>query len=232
MGSCCVSDSSLLGEQFIREILSDESFVLRNYTYMELLNEIVSKRVEQEIPKEHVKQFLFPQFYDADKSQYNSNDVYINSIFNYILEHLEEKNNMYLVLLFFYPFIKHDEEKKHENFFNTIRFITQSPKMEINREQVRQWVFQYISFCSWGITYSIRIKMPPSDDLNKSIKSLLKGAYSEDKLNDFLDKLVNTLTDGVLEETITLDMFKRMFEKYDISSVENIRDFLLAENKK
>ena len=232
MGSCCVSDSSLLGEQFIREILSDESFVLRNYTYMELLNEIVSKRVEQEIPKEHVKQFLFPQFYDANKSQYNSNDVYINSIFNYILEHLEEKNNMYLVLLFFYPFIKHDEEKKHENFFNTIRFITQSPKMEINREQVRQWVFQYISFCSWGITYSIRIKMPPSDDLNKSIKSLLKGAYSEDKLNDFLDKLVNTLTDGVIEETITLDMFKRMFEKYDISSVENIRDFLLAENKK
>ena len=232
MGSCCVSDSSLLGKQFIREILSDESFVLRNYTYMELLNEIVSKRVEQEIPKEHVKQFLFPEFYDANKSQYNSNDVYINSIFNYILEHLEEKNNMYLVLLFFYPFIKHDEEKKHENFFNTIRFITQSPKMEINREQVRQWVFQYISFCSWGITYSIRIKMPPSDDLNKSIKSLLKGAYSEDKLNDFLDKLVNTLTDGVLEETITLDMFKRMFEKYDISSVENIRDFLLAENKK
>ena len=232
MGSCCVLDSSLLGEQFIREILSDESFKLRNYTYMELLNEIVSKRVEQEIPKEHVKQFLFPQFYDADKSQYNSNDVYINSIFNYILEHLEEKNNMYLVLLYFFPFVKHEEDKKCENFFNTIRFISQSPKMEINREQVRQWIFQYISFCSWGITYAVRIKMPPSDDLNKSIKALLKGAYSEDNLNDFLDKLVNSLTDGVLEETIDLDMFKRMFEKYDISSVENIRDFLLAENKK
>ena len=232
MGSCCVSDSSLVGEQFIREILSDESFVLRNYTYMELLNEIVSKRVEQEIPKEHVKQFLFPQFYDADKSQYNSNDVYINSIFNYILEHLEEKNNMYLVLLYFFPFVKHEEDKKCENFFNTIRFISQSPKMEINREQVRQWIFQYISFCSWGITYAVRIKMPPSDDLNKSIKALLKGAYSEDNLNDFLDKLVNSLTDGVLEETIDLDMFKRMFEKYDISSIEKVRDFLLAEYKK
>ena len=232
MGSCCISDSSLLGEQFIREILSDESFKLRNYTYMELLNEIVSKRVEQEIPKEHVKQFLFPQFYDADKSQYNSNDVYINSIFNYILEHLEEKNNMYLVLLYFFPFVKHEEDKKCENFFNTIRFISQSPKMEINREQVRQWIFQYISFCSWGITYAVRIKMPPSDDLNKSIKALLKGAYSEDNLNDFLDQLVNSLTDGVLEETIDLDMFKRMFEKYDISSIEKVRDFLLAENKK
>ena len=231
MGSCCVSNSSMLGEQFIREILSDESLKLRNYSYMELLNEIVSKRVEQEIPKEHVKQFLFPEFYDANKSQYNSNDVYINSIFNYILEHLEEKNNMYLVLIFFYPFIKHDDEKKCEQLFNTIRFITQSHKLEISRENVRQWLFQYISFCTWGITYAVRIKMPPSDDLNKSIKMLLSGTYSEDNLNDFLDKLMNAMSDGVPEENINLDMFKKMFEKYDISSVENIRDFLLSENK-
>ena len=229
MGSCCVSNSSMLGEQFIREILSDESLKLRNYTYMELLNEIVSKRVEQEIPKEHVKQFLFPEFYDANKSQYNSNDVYINSIFNYILEHLEEKNNMYLVLIFFYPFIKHDDEKKCEQLFNTIRFITQSHKLEISRENVRQWLFQYISFCTWGITYAVRIKMPPSDDLNKSIKMLLSGTYSEDNLNDFLDKLMNAMSDGVPEENINLDMFKKMFEKYDISNIENIRDFLLEE---
>ena len=229
MGSCCVSNSSMLGEQFIREILSDESLKLRNYSYMELLNEIVSKRVEQEIPKEHVKQFLFPEFYDANKSQYNSNDVYINSIFNYILEHLEEKNNMYLVLIFFYPFIKHDDEKKCEQLFNTIRFITQSHKLEISRENVRQWLFQYISFCTWGITYAVRIKMPPSDDLNKSIKMLLSGTYSEDNLNDFLDKLMNAMSDGVPEENINLDMFKKMFEKYDISNIENIRDFLLVE---
>ena len=219
----------MLGEQFIREILSDESLKLRNYSYMELLNEIVSKRVEQEIPKEHVKQFLIPEFYDANKSQYNSNDVYINSIFNYILEHLEEKNNMYLVLIFFYPFIKHDDEKKCEQLFNTIRFITQSHKLEISRENVRQWLFQYISFCTWGITYAVRIKMPPSDDLNKSIKMLLSGTYSEDNLNDFLDKLMNAMSDGVPEENINLDMFKKMFEKYDISNIENIRDFLLEE---
>ena len=229
MGSCCVSNISTIGEQFIREILIDESFKLRNYSYMELLNEIVSKRVEQEIPKEHVKQFLFPEFYDANKSQYNSNDVYINSIFNYILEHLEEKNNMYLVLIFFYPFIKHDDEKKCEQLFNTIRFITQSHKLEISRENVRQWLFQYISFCTWGITYAVRIKMPPSDDLNKSIKMLLSGTYSEDNLNDFLDKLMNAMSDGVPEENINLDMFKKMFEKYDISNIENIRDFLLEE---
>ena len=101
--------------------------------------------------------------------------------------------------------------------------------MEISRENVRQWLFQYISFCSWGITYAVRIKMPPSDDLNKSIKMLLSGTYSEDNLNDFLDKLMNAMSDGVPEENINLDMFKKMFEKYDISNIENIRDFLLEE---
>ena len=81
MGSCCVANSTLIGENFIRDILNDESLKLRNFSYMELLNEIVSKRVEQEIPKEHVKQFLLPEFYNEDKS--DANEVYINSIFNY-----------------------------------------------------------------------------------------------------------------------------------------------------
>ena len=47
MGSCCTNNSNLIAEQFIRDILKDESLKLRNYKYMELLNEIVSKRVEQ-----------------------------------------------------------------------------------------------------------------------------------------------------------------------------------------
>ena len=229
MGSCCVANSTLIGEQFIRDILNDESFKLRKFTYMELLNEVVSKRVEQEIPKEHVKQFLLPEFYDVGQS--DSNEVYINSIFSYIMDHLNEKNNMYLVILYFYPFINHKDEKTYDKFFDTIRFITQSHKLEIGRENVRHWLFQYISFCSWGITYAIRTKMPPADDLNNSIKLLLKGPYSEDKLNNFLDKLMNALTDGNPEEIINAEMFKKMFEKYDISSIENIRDFLLDENE-
>lgn len=108
MGSCCQTNRTMIGEQFIRDILKDKSLLIRNYTYMELLNEVVSKRVEQEIPKAHVKQFLLPEFFDANKTE--SNDIYINAIFEYIINHLEEKNNMYVVLLYFYPFIKHEEE--------------------------------------------------------------------------------------------------------------------------
>ena len=136
---------------------------------------------------------------------------------------------MYLVLIFFYPFIKHDQEKSHENFFNTIRFITQSHILEISRENVRKWLFNYISFCSWGITYAIRSKLPTSDDLNNSFTSLLNGPYSENSLNKLLDNLMNALSDGKPEEIIDLKMFKNMFTKYDISTIENVRDFLLAE---
>ena len=71
--------------------------------------------------------------------------------------------------------------------------------------------------------------MPPSDDLNNSIKMLLKGPYSEDQLNSFLDKLMSSLNDGIPTRTINLKMFKKMFEKYDISNIENVRDFLLEE---
>ena len=227
MGSCCASNSNLIGEQFIRDILNDESLKIRKYNYMELLNEIVSKRVEQEIPKENIKQFLIPEFYDADKTE--SNDVYINEIFTYILNQLQERNNMYLVLIYFYPFINHDDEKSPENFFNIIRFITQSLRSEITRENVRKWLFNYILFCSWGITISIAKKLPPSDDLNNSINSLINGPYSENKLNEFLEKLMNIITGGKDEEIIDLDMFKKMFEQYNILSIENVRDYLLAE---
>ena len=226
MGSCSNTNSNLIAEQFVRDVLKDESLKIRNYNYMELLNEIVSKRVEQEIPKEHVKQFLIPEFYDSNKTE--SNDIYISSIFNYILEQLQERNNMYLVLIFFFPFIKHEQEKSYENFFNTIRFITQSHRLEISRENVRKWLFNYISFCSWGITYAIRDKLPTSDDLYNSFSSLLNGPYSENSLNKLLDILLNALSDGKPEDIIDLKMFKNMFTKYDISTIENVRDFLLA----
>ena len=135
---------------------------------------------------------------------------------------------MYSVLIYFYPFIKHDPEKMHENFFNTIRFITQS-RAEISRENVRKWIFNYICFCSWGITFAIRSKLPPSDDLNNSFSSLLNGPYCEINLNKLLDTLMNVLTEGRTEEIISLEMFKRLFEQYDISTIENVRDFLLNQ---
>ena len=72
--------------------------------------------------------------------------------------------------------------------------------------------------------------MATNDDMNSSFNSLLKGPYSEDNLYKFLDTLCQALCEDPNANVYTLDMFKDMFKKYDISSVENIRDYLLTES--
>jgi hypothetical protein len=226
MGSCCAPNSNLLGEQFVRDILADQSLKIRYYTYIELLNEVVSKRVEQEIPKEHIKKFLIQEFYDEKKTE--SNDIYIDSIFNYILEQLNDKNNMYTVIIYFYPFIKHDNEKVSDNFFNFIRFISQSHKQEVKKEDIQNILFKYISFCTRGITQAIQNKLLPGDDMNNSFKSLLDISFSEERINNFIDKLICILTENSNDDIVSSKNFGEMFQKYDISTIEKVRDFLLA----
>ena len=40
---------------------------------------------------------------------------------------------------------------------------------------------------------------------------------------------MNALTGGLPEDIINLEMFEKMFKKYDISTLENVRDYLLNE---
>ena len=40
---------------------------------------------------------------------------------------------------------------------------------------------------------------------------------------------MKALTDGLSEDFIYLKMYEKMFKKYDISSLENVRDYLLNE---
>ncbi len=74
---------------------------------------------------------------------------------------------MYTTLLYFYPFIRHDEEEIETNIFSII-------SLEIPKEKVRKYLFNYILFCLLGITNAIRIKLPPLEDLNIPFISLIK----------------------------------------------------------
>ena len=228
MGACCASNVNLIGEQFVRDMLQTESLTLRNMDYMDLLNEIVSKRVEQEIPKNHIKDYIIPDIYDPAKNM--SNDIYIESIFSYILSQLNEKNNMYIVLLYFYPFIKHEKEKTYDNFFNCLRYVTQSLVNQINQNDVFIWLLKYISFCSNGVTSAISSKIQTSDDVSVSLKELIKGPFSETNVVKFVKKLMNVMTEGNKSDLITCEMFKKLFNEYDISTMENVRDYVLQES--
>ena len=197
--------------------------------YLDLLNEIVSKRVEQEIPKSHVKDYIIPDIYDPTKNI--SNDLYLESILLTILSKLEENNNIYVVLLYLYPFIRHDKEKTYDNFFHCFRYITQSLLMEVKKNDVYVWLKKYITFCTKDITNAVYMKVPPTDDISNSLSELIRNVYTENNINKFVNKLVNVMTEEKNNvNLITVDMFKKLFNEYDISIVENIRDYILQEN--
>ena len=77
MGQCCGNQYHIMGEEFISRLLQDETFSLKDYDYNRLLNDIVSKRIQQEIHKKHIKDLLIPDFYKKP-SQF---EKYYQSIF-------------------------------------------------------------------------------------------------------------------------------------------------------
>ena len=66
-------------------------------------------------------------------------------------------------------------------------------------------------------------KLLPGDDMNKSLTSLLNGPFSEENLNKFIEKMIVDFNDDIIPSK----NFGEMFQKYDISTIEKVRDFLL-----
>lgn len=227
MGSCCTSNLNMLGEDFIRELISNESLKLRKLNYMDLLNEIVSKRVDQAIPKTHIKEYLIPELYDEEKA--GNYDIYFQSIIEHILSQLEENSNMYIVLFYFYPFINHDKEKTYENFFSCLRYMTKSGRYEIDRSEVQKWLTIYVTFCTKDLTNAVYSKCPPNDELSNLLIALINKPFGQSNIDKFVGKLMEILTEGGPVELITSNMFKKLMTVYDISTIENVRDFLIKK---
>ena len=176
--------------------------------------------------KKHIREFLIPEFYDKQKS--GNYDVYFQSLFDLIVNQFDEESNMYLVLFYFYPFVRHNKEKIYENFFDCIRLITNS-KYGIGRRELENWLLKYITFCTMDITYCIYIKCPIGDDLSGSLSTLINRVFTETNIKDFTKRLISIMTDDSPVGLITIDMFKKLFNQYDISTIENVRDFILHD---
>ena len=102
MGICCNLGQHLTAESSLVQLLEGKAFKLHGMTYNDLLNAIVTNRVEQSIFKEHMKEHIIPEFYDENLA--GENKIYYDAIFDALINNLSEKNNMYVVILFFYPF--------------------------------------------------------------------------------------------------------------------------------
>ena len=228
MGSCCVNENKYKGEDFVKLLLIEPNLKLRKINYNDLLNKIFDARVEQLVPKKHVIQYLIPEFYDKEET--NNNNIFFQSIFNIIVNKLEDNNNMYIVLLYFYPFINHIDEKSYQNFFKFIRFITKSSKNEVEKEKTQKILKKYIIFCTRDITYAIYVKCNDSDRMKRSMLNLLNLGFSENNIDTFLSKLMSLLTDNEKNQIIKVDDFQKLFQEYDIASIEKVRSYLLRED--
>lgn len=221
MGQCCSNQYHIMGEEFVSRLLQDPSLKLKDYEYNRLLNDIVSKRIQQEIHKKHVKDLLIPEFYDA-KSKLAP---YYQSIFDYALTQLKDKNNMYTVILLFYPFISHSQEKTDETMYGIFTYMN----VRLTVKAFEQSLIDYITFCTKGLTYAIWQKC---DDPNiaAALDDLNTNVYNEGNTKRFVEKMMFDIKKTKSEEAqVEKEDFKKLILKWDISSAENIRAMMTSE---
>ena len=59
--NCCGNSYNIIGEEFVKRVLKDESLKLKTYDYIRLLNSVADIRVQQEIFKVHIDEYLIPR---------------------------------------------------------------------------------------------------------------------------------------------------------------------------
>ena len=230
MGTCCSPLISIQGEEFLRQLLSSKSLKIRQFDYSELLNQLISQSNtnNNKISKYTIRNNIIPIIYDIENAgDYN---IYYQSIFELILSQFDnEENNIYKVLFYFLPFIKYSKENAYQYLFNCIKFMSKSNRLEIELNIINQSLLKYFTFCTKDITFCIYQKSVNNYELSVSLSSLINHIYSESKIKKFNDKIINLLTGKDPVNLITKSRFQKMFQFYDISSIENIRDFFLHD---
>lgn len=223
MGQCCSNQHHVLGEEFVSHLLQNPSLKLRFFTYNKLLNEIVSKRVQQEIKKKHIDELLIPQFYDTTSK--DNTAIYYKNIFNYILTQLQEVNNMYIVILYFYPFINHEGEKCEETMYGIFQYISQ----KLTVQALEDNLLKYITFCTQGLTYAIWNKC---DDPNivSALDELNTNVYNSQNIKRFVDQIMFDIkrNSNGTNSIVNKEDFNKILLKWDISSAESIRAMMTS----
>jgi hypothetical protein len=212
---CCGNNYNVLGEEFVKRVLNDESLRLKTFDYMRLLNDIANIRVQQEIYKVHIDEFLIPKFYKENaNSEYQ---IYIKSIFDYIISQLNEKNNMYAVLMYFYVFINHNNEKVDENLFSIFRYIA----LNLTVEDLRFWLTKYITFCTKGITFTIWQKCNDTS-VSQALDDLNTNVYSEQNIKKLVSNLLKNIEKEGEKSVVKIEQFKEICKNCDLSTFEGI----------
>ena len=222
MGACCSNNSSMQAEEFVLNQIKNPSLKLQEFDYNRLLNEIVSKRVQQEIYKEHIIEYLFEEFYNTNLP--NEEKKYSKAILEKLIEHLNSKNNMYMVILTFYPLINHEKENCDENLYSIFNYIT-------GRLTIDEFEKLLVKYFTWN-TYDINVAIEKTTDdekIKNNLNELNISFYNEGNIKNVVDRVLSDYkkkSNAPEKDLISKEQFKEIYNNNHFSTVEAIRNLV------
>ena len=197
MGACCSNNSSMQAEEFVLNQIKNPSLKLQEFDYNRLLNEIVSKRVQQEIYKEHIIEYLLEEFYNMNLP--NEEKKYSKAILEQLIEHLNSKNNMYVVMLTFYPLINHEKENCDETLYSIFNYITG----RLTIEEFENWLIRYFTWNTYDINIAI-LKVCDDHKIKNNLEELNISFYNDESIRSTVDKILSDYKKNSKEATFIL----------------------------
>ena len=217
---CCAGGYDIKAEEFVISKTKEKGLRIKDFDYNRLLNEIVGKRIQQEVYKIHVDEYLVPDFYNTNLPV--TETVYQKSMLTHLTTLLEEKNNMYVVILLFYPYINHKNEICVDNMYSMFSYVT--GRMTI--QDLEFWMIKYFSWCTIELTKGIMI--PCKDKkLRNSLDDLINLVYTESAIRGAVDKMLSNLKKNAIntidKEIVSKEKFKEMYDKSPFANAAEAR---------
>jgi hypothetical protein len=222
MGVCCSFNKNSEAEDFVITQIKSEVLKLNEFDYNKLLNDIVSKRVQQEIYKEHIEEYLLEEFYNTSLPE---NEIkYQKAILEHLISLLNKKNNMYVVMLIFYPFINHTNENCDENLYSMFNYAAG----RLTIEEFEIWLKKYFNWFTFEITKAV-LNVCDDPIIKNGLEELNISFYNGDAIKNIVDKMLseykkNSQNPG--KDLISKEQFKSIYQANPFASVEQIRNLV------
>ena len=221
----CCGPVPISGEALVVKIFSDTNFKLKNFYYNKLLNRLSDFIIYQELYKKYIEEQLIPLFYN--QNSYYDNKIYHKALFNKILSYLEEKNSIYEVMIYLYPFIDHMNENVEEHLYSIFNYI--GKKGQLNLRTLLSLFEKYIKFVTIDVTNLVAENME-NDEQKMSVLELNK-IYTEDNVKNYIaTNLFNMLKIYGQNDIITQEIFIDHFKHINIANFDEIRNSIYVEN--
>jgi len=225
MGASCCAQHPVYDESFILKVFHDQNFKLKNFNYNKLLNTLCDIRIEQSLYKKYIEELVITLFYNQNDYEFKN---YHEGLCNYILSILNDKNNLYQVLMYFYPFIKHDDDENIEdNLYHIFNYANGKKKLTL--KDTLNMLKKYIKFITIDLTKVIIVNSSDEYIIN-SFEEYNKTIFTEKHIKKFIaSNMFDMLTVLGENDTITPEIFVQAVKHMKLGSFYKVRKLFLNE---